>query len=121
MPDGDIVTLDAGGKGEVRLGGIGERVASRIQELTGKDARPCVLGHLQRGGSPTALDRILGMRFGVMAVKLVEEGAFGSMVSYQSYHVGSVPIEEAVHKLRLVEPESEVVLAAKAVGICLGD
>ncbi len=121
LPEGDIVTLGVGGKGEVRLGGIGERVASRLQELTGKDARPCVLGHLQRGGSPTALDRILAMRFGVMAVKLVEQGDFGRMVSYQSYHVGSVPIEEAVHQLRLVEPESEVVLAAKAVGICLGD
>jgi 6-phosphofructokinase 1 len=121
LPDGELVTVDANCGGEVRLGGIGEQVASRLQKLTGKDARPCVLGHLQRGGSPTALDRILGMRFGVMAVKLAEEGAFGRMVSYQSYHVSSVLIEEAVHQLRLVEPESELVQAAKAVGICLGD
>ncbi len=121
MPDGEIVTMDAACAGEVRLGGIGERVALRIEQLTGKDTRTCVLGHLQRGGSPTSLDRILGMRFGVMAVKLAAEGAFGRMVSYQSYHVDSVEIEEAVHQLRLVEPESEVVQAAKAVGICLGD
>ena len=121
MPDGHIVTLDANAGGEVRLGGIGEQVATKLQKLTGKDTRACTLGHLQRGGSPTALDRILGMRFGVMAVKLAEEGRFGRMVSYQSYHVDSVPIEEAVHQLRLVEPESELVLAAKAVGICLGD
>lgn len=121
MPDGETVTIDAKCAGEVRLGGIGEQVASRIEQLTGKDARTCVLGHLQRGGSPTSLDRILGMRFGVMAVKLAAEGAFGRMVSYQSYHVGSVKIEEAVNQLRLVEPESEVVQAAKAVGICLGD
>ncbi|MES2440929.1 MAG: ATP-dependent 6-phosphofructokinase [Verrucomicrobiota bacterium] len=121
MPDGEIVTIDANCAGEVRLGGIGEQVAAKIQTLTGKDARTCVLGHLQRGGSPTALDRILGMRFGVMAVKLAAEGAFGRMVSYQSYHVDSVEIEEAVHQLRLVEPESELVQAAKAVGICLGD
>ena len=121
MPDGHIVTLDANAGGEVRLGGIGEQVAAKLQKLTGKDTRACTLGHLQRGGSPTALDRILGMRFGVMAVKLAEERRFGRMVSYQSYHVDSVPIEEAVHQLRLVEPESELVQAAKAVGICLGD
>jgi phosphofructokinase-like protein len=121
MPDGHIVTLDANTGGEIRLGGIGEQVAAKLQKLTGKETRACTLGHLQRGGSPTALDRILGMRFGVMAVKLAEEGRFGRMVSYQSYHVDSVSIEEAVHQLRLVEPESELVVAAKAVGICLGD
>ncbi len=121
MPGGEIVTIDANCAGEVRLGGIGERVAAKIQAHTGKDTRTCVLGHLQRGGAPTSLDRILGMRFGVMAVKLAAEGAFGRMVSYQAYHVDSVPIEEAVHQLRLVEPDSELVQAAKAVGICLGD
>lgn len=121
LPDGDVVTLDRNSGGEVRLGGIGEQVAAKLQKLTGKETRSCTLGHLQRGGAPTALDRIIGMRFGVMAVKLAEEGAFGRMVSYQSYHVDSVSIEEAVHQLRLVEPESELVIAAKAVGICFGD
>lgn len=121
MPDGDLVTLDTNLGGEVRLGGIGERVAKRLQELTGKETRACTLGHLQRGGAPTSLDRILAMRFGVKAVKLAEEGAFGRMVSYQAYHVDSVPIEDAVHQLHLVEPDGELVQAAKAVGICLGD
>ena len=121
LPDGEIVTIDTKCGGEVRLGGIGERVAALIEGQTGKDTRTCVLGHLQRGGAPTALDRILGMRFGVMAVKLAAEGSFGRMVSYQAYHVDSVPIEEAVHQLRLVQPDSELVQAAKAVGICLGD
>ena len=121
LPDGGIVTIDTKCSGEVRLGGIGERVAALIEGQTGKDTRTCVLGHLQRGGAPTALDRILGMRFGVMAVKLAAEGSFGRMVSYQAYHVDSVPIEEAVHQLRLVQPDSELVQAAKAVGICLGD
>jgi ATP-dependent phosphofructokinase / diphosphate-dependent phosphofructokinase len=121
MPGGNMVTVDPNSGGEVRLGGIGERVAERIHQLTGKDTRATTLGHLQRGGAPTSLDRILGMRFGVMAVKLAEAGVFGHMVTYQSYHVGSVPIEEAVHQLRLVKPEGEVVLAAKAVGICFGD
>ena len=121
MPDGDLVTIASNIGGELRLGGIGEQVAASLERLTGKDTRSTTLGHLQRGGAPTALDRILGMRFGVMAVKLAEEGAFGRMVSYQAYHVDSVPIEDAVSKLRLVEPGSELVLAAKAVGICLGD
>lgn len=121
MPDGELVTIDTKCSGEVRLGGIGDQIASRLQDLTGKDTRACTLGHLQRGGAPTAFDRILAMRFGVMAVKLAEEGAFGRMVSYEAYHVDSVPIEEAVNKLRLVEPDGEIVLAAKAVGICLGD
>ena len=61
------------------------------------------------------------MRFGVMAVRLAVDGNFGRMVSYQAYHVDSVPIEDAVHQLRLVSPESELVVAAKAVGICFGD
>ncbi len=121
IPEGDLVTTHDNCGGEVRLGGIGDWIAERLEKLTGKDTRACTLDHLQRGGAPTSLDRILGMRFGVMAVKLAEEGAFGRMVSYQAYHVDSVPIEEAVNKLRLVEPDGEVVLAAKAVGICLGD
>jgi 6-phosphofructokinase 1 len=121
LPDGDLATIAANKGGEVRLGGIGDIVARRLESLTGKETRSCTLGHLQRGGAPTALDRILGTRFGVMAVKLAEEGRFGRMVSYQAYHVDSVPIEEAVNKLRLVEPEGEMVKAAKAVGICLGD
>jgi 6-phosphofructokinase 1 len=121
LPDGELATIAENAGGEVRLGGIGEIIARRLESLTGKETRSCTLGHLQRGGAPTALDRILGTRFGVMAVKLAEEGRFGRMVSYQAYHVDSVPIEEAVNQLRLVEPEGEMVKAAKAVGICLGD
>jgi phosphofructokinase-like protein len=121
LPDGDLVMIDANLAGEVRLGGIGEQVAASLQKMTGKETRACTLGHLQRGGAPTSLDRILGVRFGVMAVKLAAAGAFGRMVSYQSYDVDSVSIEEAVHQLRLVEAESELVQAAKAVGIRLGD
>jgi 6-phosphofructokinase 1 len=121
MPDGELITMNANCGGEVRLGGIGEQIAAKLQELTGKETRSTTLGHLQRGGAPTAFDRILGMRFGVMAVKLADQKAFGRMVSYQADHVDSVTIEEAVNKLHLVDPSSEVVLAAKAVGICMGD
>jgi len=121
LPAGDFVTIDPNTGGEIRFGGVGDVVAKRLQELTGKETRSCTLGHLQRGGAPTSLDRILGMRFGVMAVKLAADGRFGRMVSYQSYHVDSVPIEDAVNKLRLVDPNGELVQAARAVGISLGD
>ncbi|MEM9480427.1 MAG: ATP-dependent 6-phosphofructokinase [Verrucomicrobiota bacterium] len=107
--------------GEYKLGGIGEIVKEKIIELTGKETRSCTLGHLQRGGAPTSLDRILGTRFGVKAVKLIEEGQFGRMVSYQSYHVDSVPINDAVDQLKVVDPTGEIVEAARAVGISFGD
>ena len=121
LPDGHVMSIDANEGGEVRLGGMGEYVAREIEKLTGKETRSCTLGHLQRGGAPTSLDRILGVRFGVMAVKLAAEGRFGRMVSYQSYHVDSVPISEAVDQLRLVDSKVEMVQAGRAIGICFGD
>jgi ATP-dependent phosphofructokinase / diphosphate-dependent phosphofructokinase len=121
LPDGHVMSIDDNCGGEIRLGGMGEYVARQIEKLTGKETRACTLGHLQRGGAPTSLDRILGVRFGVMAAKLAAEGRFGRMVSYQSYHVDSVPIEEAVNQLRLVNATGEVVQAARAIGICFGD
>jgi 6-phosphofructokinase 1 len=121
MPDGELVAKERRAGSEVRLGGIGEAVALKIAELTGKETRNCTLGHLQRGGSPTSLDRMLGTRFGVKAVKLIEEGKFGHMVSYQSYHVGSVPISDAVARPRLVDANSEIIETARSIGICFGD
>jgi phosphofructokinase-like protein len=106
---------------EYRLGGIGEIVAREIAARTGKETRCTVLGHLQRGGAPTALDRILGTRFGVKAVQLIREKQFGSMVSYQAYQVSHVPIADAVNRLKLVPPDGEMVQTARAVEICLGD
>lgn len=123
MEDGQLMTreqMDAERR-QVKLGGIGEFVAKKVEDMTGHETRDVRLGHLQRGGSPTALDRILGTRFGVKAVHLIKEKKFGRMVSYQSYHVGDVSIEEAVNQLRLVRPDSEVVQAARAVGISFGD
>lgn len=121
LPEGDLVVKEDNKGGEARLGGIGDIIANHIEELTGKETRACTLGHLQRGGAPTSLDRILGARFGVKAVELIERKEFGKMVSYQSYHVGSVWITEAINQLRLVEPKGEVVQTARAIGICLGD
>ena len=122
IADGELVTRSHGqSTSEVTLGGVGQIVADQLASLTSKDTRSCVLGHLQRGGSPTAIDRILGARFGVKAVKMIEAGEFGRMVSYQAYHVDSVPIEDAVNQLRLVNPTGEMVQTARALGICLGD
>ena len=107
--------------GEFRLGGIGEIVTREIAKRTGKETRCVVLGHLQRGGAPTTLDRILGTRFGVKAVQLANEGHFGSMVSYQNYQVRQVPIAEAVNRLKLVPPNGEMVQTARDVDISFGD
>ncbi len=109
------------GPGEVRLGGIGEWVAAGVVKRTGKDVRTCVLGHLQRGGAPTTFDRILGTRFGVKAVELIERELYGYMVSYMGDEVSEVPIAHAVQRLRRVPPESEIIRAARAVEISFGD
>lgn len=108
-------------QGEYRFGGIGDVVAHELAVRTGKETRSCVLGHLQRGGAPTTLDRILGTRFGVKAVQLANEGHFGSMVSYQNYQVHHVPIADAVNRLRLVQPSSQMVQTARDVEISFGD
>jgi ATP-dependent phosphofructokinase / diphosphate-dependent phosphofructokinase len=118
--DGQQIKRDVEG-GEFRLGGIGEIVAREIAARTGKETRCSVLGHLQRGGAPTTLDRILATRFGVKAVQLANEGHFGSMVSYQNYQVRHVPIADAVNRLRLVPPNGELVQTARDVDISFGD
>jgi len=118
--DGRQVKRDMEG-GEFRLGGVGDLVAREIARRTGKETRSCVLGHLQRGGAPTTLDRILGTRCGVKAVQLANEGHFGSMVSYQNYQVRHVPIADAVNRLRLVPPNGEMVQTARDVEISFGD
>jgi len=109
------------GAGEYKLGGIGEHVAAEISARTGRETRCCVLGHLQRGGAPTSLDRILGTRFGVHAVELIAEGRFGEMVSYQNYQVLSVPISHAVHRTKRVPGDSQMVATCRSVGISFGD
>jgi phosphofructokinase-like protein len=107
--------------GEHRLGGIGEIVGAEIAARTNKEVRTCVLGHLQRGGAPTALDRILGTRFGIAAVQLITEKKFGMMVSYQNYLTLDVPISHAVNRLRRVDPEGQMVETARAAEISFGN
>jgi 6-phosphofructokinase 1 len=101
----ELQTEERDAFGHVRLGGIGERLAKLIQERTGYETRHVVLGHLQRGGSPTALDRFIGLRFGVHAARLVAEGKFGRMVSLRGNDIVSVPLSEAVDKIRTVGKE----------------
>jgi len=105
----------------VRLGGIGEMVAKRIEDETGLETRTTVLGHVQRGGSPTAYDRILATRFGSVALQSASRGEFGVMASLRQNEVITVPLENAVGRQRLVPPDSQLVFAARAVGTCLGD
>jgi len=91
--------------GHVRLGGIGEALAAEIEKRTGYETRVSVLGHIQRGGSPTAFDRILGTRFGVKAVELVKAAKFGRMVALQGNKIIDVPLEDAVKDLKTVDME----------------
>lgn len=91
--------------GHVRLGGIGEILAKEIEKRTGYETRVSVLGHIQRGGSPTAFDRVLGTRFGVKAIELVKEKKFGQMVSLSGNKIISVPLEKATGTLKTVDPE----------------
>ncbi len=107
--------------GEDRFGGIGNVVAAEIAARSGKETRCTVLGHLQRGGPPTTLDRILGTRFGVQAAKLAADKQYGAMVSYQNYQVHHVSIADAVNRLRLVPPDSQMVQTARDVDISFGD
>lgn len=119
--DGGPVIESTVSGGEYRLGGIGEQACRRIGELSGRETRSVTLGHLQRGGSPTSWDRVLATRFGVHAVKMIEQRKFGRMVSYQRYEVGDVTIEEAVESLNLVDPNGQLVETARAIGISFGD
>ena len=91
--------------GHVRLGGIGQQLAAEIEKRTGKEARCTVLGHIQRGGTPTAFDRVLASRFGIHAIDAVHDGEFGVMVALRGTQIARVPIAEATREVKLVPPE----------------
>jgi len=120
--DGDFVTSGVQQQNrEARLGGIGAIVAAEIEKRTGKETRVVVLGHLQRGGSPTTMDRVLCTLFGAHAVDLIAERRFGRMVMHTGKSVESVPLKEAIKSLRTVPLDGGFVRAARALGISLGD
>jgi len=103
-----------------RLGGIGQYVARQVTQCLDMEVRVTVLGHLQRGGSPTTFDRALGSRFGTRAVRMVADGEFGRMACLKGRSIISVPIEDATRDLKLVDPEGEIVRSAEDLGIMVG-
>ncbi len=119
---GAQIYQEAGGPGRLpRLGGIGQQVANALAEATNRETRCTVLGHLQRGGSPTPFDRLLATRFGVRAVQCVVEGRLGMMVALRGVTVIDVPVAEAIAEPKRVTPEGELVQTARELGISLGD
>ncbi len=119
--NGQLVTVHNKDNGDERLGGIGNKLSHILQDRTGIETRYCVLGHTQRGGSPCAFDRILGVRFGVEAVKLIEKKDFGKTVVLNGLNIDNVPIEEAVAHHRFVSPDSQIISTARDLGIIFGD
>jgi len=105
---------------EVRLGGIAEWLAEEIAVRTGKETRYIVLGHLQRGGGPTAFDRLMALRFGTAAVRFLAEGHTGMMVAYQPPMLLPVPLEIAVSERKRVPLDNDTISTARSLGICLG-
>jgi phosphofructokinase-like protein len=121
--EGDVIVreIDQKRTDPIRLGGVGELVGDKIQDATGLETRVVVLGHILRGGSPTPYDRILATRYGAVALELAAEGKFGRMVSLQGTEVVSVPVKEAILKLRTVPLDSQYIKSARAVGTVFGD
>jgi ATP-dependent phosphofructokinase / diphosphate-dependent phosphofructokinase len=104
-----------------RLGGIGETVAKQLQDITGQEARHVVLGHLQRGGTPTMFDRLLSLRFGAAAIRALEEGQNGMMVALDPPTVRYVPLKKATSRMKVVPLDCDTMLTARDLGISFGD
>src|SRR6266536_3943427 len=104
-----------------RLGGIGARLCETLAGAIGKETRSVVLGHLQRGGAPTSVDRVLATRFGGKAVELVRRGEFGTMVTFDPPDIVARRIEDVVGKTKTVPLDHDLLLTAKALGVCFGD
>ncbi len=120
--DGQKILQEAAGEnfGVERLGGIGHQVARQMGQCVAIETRVVILGHLQRGGSPTPYDRILASRFGVKAVELIARGAYGRMVALKGRCIEDVEIASAVSQLNRVDPDGELIATAEALGIMVG-
>ena len=101
----------------MRLGGIGNYIRERVEEITGKESRCVVLGHLQRGGSPNAFDRMLGTNFGACAVRALANGNKGEMVALKAGLVVNVPLEEATANVKCVSTDGQLVRTGRDNGI----
>lgn len=100
LQDGEVDAF-----GHVKLGGIAQVLAEQIEARTGFETRMTILGHIQRGGTPTAFDRVLSTRFGIATIDAVHEGAFGTMVALRGDAIVSVPLADAVGELKTMDPE----------------
>ncbi|MHC4294897.1 MAG: 6-phosphofructokinase [Planctomycetota bacterium] len=105
----------------IRLGGVSKVIAKQIEQIAGLDSRSIVLGHVQRGGTPTPFDRVLATKFGFHAFELLMEKCFGHTVVQQKGDITSVPIAEVADKVRTVPPGHPLIRAAKSIGTCFGD
>jgi 6-phosphofructokinase 1 len=121
FPVGGAPLFQQAGGGQRRLGGMAQQVAMDIEERTGRETRHLVLGHLQRGGGPNSYDRLLALRFGAAAVKLVRDGRFGCMVALDPPDVLAVPLREAIASIKTVPVDGDIVQTARALGTCMGD
>ena len=141
MPKGGTMTVagtrdNGAGVDNTKLGGAGEKVAKELEKLTGLEARCTVLGYMQRGGTPTAFDRVLSTKYGAKAMELAMEGKFGVLTVIKNGKLSYVPLEEVVgdnkelgavqggtvdSNVRLVTMDDELVKTARDIGICLGD
>jgi 6-phosphofructokinase 1 len=120
--DGRAALIEEAHGGHVeRLGGEGARVAKRLAELTGKETRSVVLGHLQRGGTPTAFDRTLATRFGGKAVELIRKGQYGKMVANHPPDLVPIPLGEVVGKTKTVPLDYDLIVTARSIGVSFGD
>ncbi len=138
--DGDISVVNERDNGSgvinIQLGGAGEKVARELEKLTGLTARCTVLGYMQRGGTPTAYDRVLSTKYGVKAVELAMEGIFNVLVTYKDGQMGYVPLEDVVGEnkvigaasggtkesnIRKIQMDDPLINVARRIGICLGD
>jgi 6-phosphofructokinase 1 len=121
-PEGETVLAGPSAAGAMpRLGGVGARIAATLEKATGAEARVTVLGHVQRGGSPGALDRLVASSMGVHAVDLAVQGKFGRLVVWREGKVADAPVAEAAVAARPVDPQGDLVRAARGLGICFGD
>ncbi len=121
--DGDVVVskIVENSPDPIRLGGVGNVVAEQLEDLVGLEARATILGHVQRGGSPTANDRILSTRYGSYAVELIMQGKFGNMVTLNGSELSYDSLENVIGKNKAVEQDSYWVQTARSIKLCLGD
>jgi 6-phosphofructokinase 1 len=123
LPGGEYMVdrRDPASHDPIRLGGISVWLAQRIQEETGISSRSTILGHLQRGGSPTAFDRVLATRLGARAMHCAAEGRFDVMVGLRGTEIEPVPLAEIADRQRLVPPDHPLIAAARSTGATFGD